>query len=65
MEYNSLSYNKYLNVGATLTLTSNPTYYAITKKVVAMTYTKDSTVSAVGATSGTCTISGILRQHAQ
>ncbi|MFR2586129.1 MAG: hypothetical protein ACLTAK_06255, partial [Bacilli bacterium] len=45
-----------LNVGATLTLTSNPTYYAITKKVVTMTYAKDSTVSAVGATSGTCTI---------
>ncbi|MFR2585895.1 MAG: InlB B-repeat-containing protein [Bacilli bacterium] len=45
-----------LNVGATLTLTSNPTYYAITKKVVIVTFNKGANVSAVGAASGTCTI---------
>ena len=45
-----------LNVGATLSLTNNPTYYAITKKVVIVTFNKGANVSAVGAASGTCTI---------
>ncbi|MFR2585902.1 MAG: InlB B-repeat-containing protein [Bacilli bacterium] len=45
-----------LNVGAALALTSNPTYYAITSKAIVVTFTKGANVSAVGATSGTCTI---------
>ena len=41
---------------ASLSLSSNATYYAVTSKVVTVTYNRGSNVSAIGSTSGTCTI---------
>ena len=37
-------------------INSNKTYYAVTSKVVTMTYNRGSNVSSIGSTSGTCTI---------
>ena len=39
-----------------MSLTANKTYYAVTSKVVTVTYSRGSNVSAIGSTSGTCTI---------
>ena len=45
-----------VKASTSLSLTGNVTYYAVTSKVVTLTYTKGSNVSAIGSTSGTCTI---------
>ena len=45
-----------VKASSTLSLSSNATYYAITSKVVTVTYNKGSNVSSIGSTSGTCTI---------
>ena len=42
--------------GANATISANTTYYAVTSKEVTVTYNKGANVSAIGATSGTCTI---------
>ena len=45
-----------VKANASLSLTANKTYYAVTSKVVTVTYSRGSNVSAIGSTSGTCTI---------
>ena len=45
-----------VKANASLSLTANKTYYAVTSKVVTVTYSKGSNVSSIGSTSGTCTI---------
>ena len=45
-----------VKASSSLSLTASKTYYAITSKVVTVTYSKGSNVSAIGSTSGTCTI---------
>ena len=45
-----------INANSLLNLTENKTYYAVTSKVVTVTYNKDSTVSAIGRSEDTCTI---------
>ena len=45
-----------VKANASLSLTANKTYYAITSKVVTVTYSKGSNVSSIGSTIGTCTI---------
>ena len=45
-----------VGANASLSLSSNPTYYAVTSKTVTVSYTKGTNVSAIGATSNSCTI---------
>ena len=45
-----------VKASTSLSLTANATYYAVTSKVVTVTYSKGTNVSAIGSTSGTCTI---------
>ena len=45
-----------VKANASLSLTANKTYYAVTSKVVTVTYSRGSNVSSIGSTSGTCTI---------
>ena len=53
---NSSATTAEVNAGAQVELTANKTYYAITSKTVNVTYSRDSTVSAIGKTSDSCTI---------
>ena len=48
--------NAVVKANASLSLTANKTYYAVTSKVVTVTYSKGSNVSSIGSTSATCTI---------
>ena len=45
-----------VKVNTSVAISSNITYYAVTSKVVTVTYNKGSNVSSIGSTSGTCTI---------
>ena len=45
-----------VKVSTSVSLTANVTYYAITSKVVTVSFSKGANVSAIGASSGTCTI---------
>ena len=45
-----------VKVNTSVAISSNITYYAVTSKVVTVTYSKGSNVSSIGSTSGTCTI---------
>ncbi len=45
-----------VKASSVLSLTANKTYYAVTSKKVTVTYSKGSNVSAIGSTSGICTI---------
>ena len=45
-----------VKANASVSLTANITYYAVTSKVVTVTYSRGSNVSSIGSTSGTCTI---------
>jgi len=42
--------------GSNVSINTNTTYYAITSKAITVTFSKGSNVSAIGSTSGSCTI---------